>query len=278
MKRSIILLFGIILSIFFDSNIDIGAIRDDVPDEKYLSLALESQFSAVGLILIDNRPNASAVLIDKSWILTAGHVIIDKNADNIKFQLGEMVSEIESINIFPGYSESGLGHGGDLALLKLNEPLENVETAKLYDGTNELGKIGTMVGFGRSGSGASIIKNPTLVGTKRAGENSIDSIGGIIDGRKIPDYLLVSDFDHPRVKELNRIGSPIPAELEYCPVGGDSGGGLFIKEENRWFLVGIFSGFSPKINDDIELGLHGSLMYWIRLTDFNEWVTKTMSN
>ncbi len=256
-----------------------GATREDVSDQKYLSLAQEDQFEPVGLIKINDIPNASGVLVHESWVLTAGHVVIDLKPNELKFQLGENIYNVSKINIFPEYQKNGiLGHNGDLALLQLNSPTKNVKPVSFYKDRDELGKVGVSVGFGRSGSGASIITNPTPVGTKRAGENVIDLIGGVVDERIIPDNLFISDFDHPTKEELNRTGSAKPVELEYCPVGGDSGAGLFIKKKNEWYLAGIFSAFTPRIHDDLDLGLHGSLMYWTRLSDFSEWLSKTINS
>ena len=279
MKHLTLILCSISIFLAHEVDFNLGAIRDDVPDHEYLSLALENKFKPVGLILKNDQPNASAVLIHDSWILTAGHEVIGLEPNDIKFQLGVIDFEIISFNIFPGYKQKGvLGHNGDLALLRLNKPVRDVAPANIYKGRDELGKVGITVGFGRSGSGASIITNPTPVGKKRAGQNVIDSIGGVIDGRTILGNLLVSDFDHHTIKKLNKIGSATPTELEYCPVGGDSGGGLFIVEENQWYLAGLVSAFTPKINDDLELGLHGSLVYWTRLSDFSDWVAKTISS
>lgn len=250
-----------------------GAIRHDVPDEKYLEMAHQPQFDSVGLIIKDDKPNASAVLINTTWALTAGHVVFDQVPASFRLQFGSKRYSIVEIVIYSDYESAGiLGHNGDLALLRLSQPVESISPAIFYRGRGEQGLTGTTVGFGRSGAGASIITNPTPVGTKRAGKNVIDSIGGIIDGREIPSNLLVSDFDHPDVPELNRIGDSNPLDLEYCPVGGDSGGGLFIFVDGSWYLAGIVSAFTLKINDNINLGLAGSLIYWTRLSDYTEWI------
>ena len=250
-----------------------GAIRDDVPDEQYVKLAQEPQFASVGLILKNDEPNASAVLIDSRWVLTAGHEVFGQEAASFSVRFDESTYPVQEIILYPGYQEAGvLGHNGDLALLRLDRPVEGVPPAIIYRGTQEQGKVGTIVGYGRSGSGASIITSPTPVGTKRAGQNMIDGIGTVVDGRDIPDNLLISDFDHPRDSTLNRIGDVEPLGLEYCPVGGDSGGGLFMENSEDWYLMGIMSAFTPRINDDINLGLAGSLIYWTRLSMYADWI------
>lgn len=267
--------FGFLLSAahLFITLLTVGAIRDDVPDAHYLALAEEPQFDSVGLILKDDEPNASAVLVETQWALTAGHEVYDQEPASFSVRFGNSTYPVEEILSYPDYEHTGvLGHNGDLALLRLGGAVDGVEPAILYRGDQEQGRVGTTVGYGRSGSGASIITSPTPVGTKRAGQNMIDGIGAIVDGRDIPDDLLISDFDHPRDSTLNRIGDAEPLDLEYCPVGGDSGGGVFIEEDGSWYLAGIVSAFTPQINDDMSLGLAGSLIYWSRVSMYADWI------
>lgn len=221
------------------------------------------------------RPKDSGYIA--SWVLTAGHEVVDLQPSALSFKVAQTTYAVVEIVLYSAYQPGGvLGHGGDLTLLRLKSPVTTIDPATLYSGNDELGRVGTTVGFGRSGAGASIITDPTPVGTKRAGQNRIDSIGGTIDGRVIPANLLVSDFDHPANAELNRIGEATPLDLEYCPVGGDSGGGLFIEKEGRWHLAGLVSAFTPKINDDLDLGLSGSLIYWTRLSIYADWIEEVI--
>src|SRR5690349_18934255 len=54
-----------------------GRHRDDVPERKYLDLAMQSQFNCVGSILLDGDQEASCVLIADRYVLTAAHCLVE---------------------------------------------------------------------------------------------------------------------------------------------------------------------------------------------------------
>ena len=266
------------VALFANSIISGGAIRNDVDDDKHLNLGSQLQYNSVALFLDNGKAEANGVLIDKQWILTAGHEYKAMSSiDSAAILLDGEYFEIEKVVLHPEYLPTGLGHGVDLALMKLKKIVESVQPATLYIGVDELNQIGTTVGYGVFGTSSSAITRPEPAGTKRAGNNAIDQIGGIINGRQFQNNLLISDFDSPVNPSLNTIGSPNPLPLEYLPLGGDSGG-LFIDVNNEVFLARIFSALTPKINDNIKDGLYGSLAYWIRLSDYNEWITTTINS
>lgn len=273
-RSALVLLFGLIL-LMPSQSMYAGSWRHDVTDEQHQELAKQKQFDSVCLILKDSRPNISGVLIHSRWVLTAGHEVTGKLGKNRQVVIGEKTYDVKRIVMHPQYSGRGLGHGVDLALLELAERCKDVAPARFFRG-KELGQQGYMVGFGYSGTGREFLTKPGPVGTKRAGVNVIDSIGGTINDKKIPDNLLVSDFDHPDKPELNVIGDETPLDLEYCPAGGDNGGGLFIKVGGKWLLAGIFSTTTININDDMNDGIHGSVSYWTRLSPEQKWIRKAM--
>lgn len=265
-----IILFCLICSVTFP--LFAGAIRHDVPDEKYTALGNMEQFAPVGLILKDDQPYASCVLISAEWILTAGHAAGDIAAGRFTVQFGNEKYNVKELIVNSKFQPGILGMGTDLSLFRLDKPVKSIKPAMLYTGSGEKGLIGTAVGFGRSGTAKTVIGNATPIGTKRAGQNVIDSIGGIIGGRKYPDNLLIADFDYPNDSSLNKLGDSKPLDLEYCPIGGDSGGGLFIEENGKWMLAGIASGVSVKINEIPDCGIYGSLVYWTRVSTYQEWI------
>jgi hypothetical protein len=248
-----------------------GATRHDVADARYVALGLAPQFASVGLLRLGDEPRASAILVTPQWVLTAGHAAEDAERGLI-IELGVRAYEVVEVVVHQDYRPRQIGNGTDLALMKLAEPVVEVLPAVRYRGYAERGAVATAVGFGVAGAGINAVMSPAPSGTKRAGTNVIDATGGRIDGRRIPDNLLVADFDRPGDPSLNRTGRATPLELEYMPLGGDSGGGLFIEQNGSWMLAGVFSGYTFSVGTALEIGMYGSLMYWTRLSLYNEWV------
>ena len=62
---------------------------------------------------------------------------------------------------------------------------------------------------------------------------------------------MVCDFDSPETPKFNRFGSPIPLKLEIGGSKGDSGGGVFMDNNGKTYLIGIVSG---ALNRHIKYG------------------------
>ena len=249
-----------------------GATRHDVADARYVALGLAPQFVSVGLLRVDDAPRASAILVSPQWVLTAGHAADIPSGERLMIDLGTRSYEVVEVVLHPDYLPRQVGNGTDLALMKLAEPVVEVLPARRYRGYAERGAVATAVGYGVSGAGIKAVMSPAPSGTKRAGTNVIDETGGRIDGRRIPQNLLVADFDRPGDPSVSRTGGGVPLELEYMPLGGDSGGGLFIEQNGAWMLAGVFSGYTFSVGTALEMGMYGSLMYWTRLSLYNDWV------
>src|SRR5678815_410601 len=97
-----------------------------------------------------------------------------------------------------------------------------IAPAVLYTGTGEVGKVGTMVGYGATGTGAT--GDVTFDGLKRAGTNMIDAVA-ITPGKD--NRILLEDFDSGFASD-NVYGSASALALESLIAPGDSGGGLFV--------------------------------------------------
>lgn len=275
--------YAVLLALLGGGNIPIaessrarGAMRHDVAAERYLALGAAPQFASVGLIRHRQEDaRASAILVATQWVLTAGHAVHGTEPAELMVLLDTKAYSVVRVVMHPEYRERTIGNGVDLALLQLAEPVSRITPAERYRGYAERGQVGTAVGFGVAGTGRNALLDPMPSGTKRAGTNMIDAIGGRIDGLNAPPNLMVADFDRPNDPSFNRTGSAVPLEMEYMPLGGDSGGGLFIEQDGGFMLAGVFSGYSFRVQRAVEIGMYGSLMFWTRLSMYNGWVDET---
>ena len=291
MKMMLVQLIMILFSTFF-----LGIIRHDVDESEYLALAAEKQFDCVGQVFKDNLATGSCVLISDRFVLSAAHVFIDSDTrpDTMEFngqtiiiyeQFNHRVTDVTNLYLIfkdkkvkvkklilhPNYLDSLTEGFCDIALIELEQPLKSISPAKINTAFDELNYDVVGVGYGTYGTA----NKPDLISesTKKiAGENVVDSIGG-------QEYLgfetlLICDFDHPDRTDCNKIGSPIPRRLEYIGSGGDSGGGLFRENDQKWELIGIYSSSSIDFDQFMKTGYYGQLMEWTRISPFTEWITQ----
>lgn len=289
-NRIILLALGVTVFLTFFS----GIIRHDVNEEKYIKLAQQKQFDCVGQILKDTSASGSCVLISDRFVLSAAHVFIDNDtrADTIQMNgqniiaytpINVRVTDISNLYVLingqkikakkltlhPNYHDSITEGSCDIALIELERPLAKILPAILNTSFDELESNVVGVGFGVSGI-ADMLESVNLFNKKIAGENTVDSLSGQkYLGR---ETLLMCDFDHPTRKDYNKMGSSIPRPLEYISSGGDSGGGLFRKKDNKWELIGICSGVNIDIQQLLKTGYYGQTMEWTRVSVFTNWI------
>jgi hypothetical protein len=259
-----------------------GFIRHDVPAVEYEQLALNPHFAAAGYIFHESIGFwHSGVLVTPNTVLTAAHAFdpdftgsITRPTDEIYFGTSPNpfdgpVYKVTSIQLNPAWPTRPAEH--DLALLKLERPVEGITPARIR-AINPLGKVGVSVGYGLQGDGL----NQELVGTswRLAYEATIDYVGPE-DGRVTeavgapPEEAanfgttIRSDFDHPD-GTTNTYGTAWPRRLEGGSATGDSGGPLFVSSDthDEWFVVGIlFGGVNPYHPDDDDDG-YGNISLW----------------
>ncbi len=229
-------------------------------------------------------------MVANGWILTAAHLtkvqltaggpIEDPSA--ITFGLnGQSYTSNEWIT-YPGFDDNNIAAGIDLALIHVTGDLSSVTPVTRYTGTAESGATGTIVGYGFFGTGADISdgnggtiaagSRTRTYGTKRAGNNAIDSVSGNVLG---------IDFDpDPSHTATNVMGSSTALPLEYMPVFGDSGGAMFINDGGVTKLAGVVSyGMFGSNNQSgtPNLGKYGDSAFFVRVSQFNSWIDDQIS-
>ncbi|MCD6068050.1 MAG: hypothetical protein K0S33_2876 [Bacteroidetes bacterium] len=272
-----------------------GIYRHDRPVERYMQLAAEPQFDGVGRLLrIENGKweNAgSFVLIDSLHILSVAHCFIgekrkdtivdykgmkiqtyvvtghyERPASDFRFSVQNLLLTAKSIVMHPDYMKNG---SCDIVLITLDKPLSGQAVLTLNEIPDELGDTVTGVGYGVSGP-ANKPEHVMSYSTKLAGQNKIDSIGGV-KAASIATVLF-ADFDQPDPKKkTNRLGSSKPLDLEYSTGGGDSGGPLFRFRKGNMQLIGLAS-YGDGSADEIKNGYYGKVMGWTRIAAFKDWI------
>ncbi|MEK6233809.1 MAG: trypsin-like serine protease, partial [Planctomycetales bacterium] len=124
-------------------------IRHDKMDSQYTTLAAAPQFDPVGRI---QGQNCTGVLVASDWVLTAGHCSAATG-----FSVGGNAYTVVEDVPHPGF----LFPNNDLRLLRLNSDVPGIAPAQLFTGSDEVGRIGAVVGFGATGTGLTGQSGPT---------------------------------------------------------------------------------------------------------------------
>ncbi len=232
--------------------------RSDVDPQIYQDMAANRGNFTVGSDYPDFSSTVSVsnfgsgVVIAPTWVLTAGHVLLDpeygeEQADDLVIYIGldyenpDNSYSVKSIHIHPAWradnSDLGLEHGMDIALIELDEPITEVTPALWANSTNlDIEMLDTVVytaGFGDYTLHLND-NNGEWWSQKRAWSNVLDRVNGGIDGTKkfegdetMKGGFVVYDFDSPEENE-NSLGDDgwwLGNDYEYGGVKeGDSDG------------------------------------------------------
>lgn len=245
--RAILLALGVTLSM--PPMIFPVVLRHDRDMDRAIELGEQFAFvCAVG--------GGSGTLVAPGWILTAAHVIE-------AFQPGEGVEcdghrrAIGETFVIPSRPGDGSGDRADIGLVKLDEPIEGIAPALLYDGQDEQdlttkasGRTAVIVGTGYFGS--AIEETTGFDGRRRAVTNRIV--------HQDADWLLIVLNRPPGGTDLEGIGGP-----------GDSGGPLLVRTDAGYRVAGV-SSYTDDIAVEPGTGLYGAVDYYARVSTHRTWI------
>src|SRR4051794_29478725 len=135
------------------------------------------------------------------YVLTAAHCVTDSLGHPDMVSAGALietplqVSLIQGtqVAVYPGYN-GDLLHGKDLAIITLASAAPpGADRYHLYTGTDEVGSVGLLAGYGVTGQGKTDLS--VTPGERRAGLNRLDADGSLV-GFSGASGFLVYDFDN----------------------------------------------------------------------------------
>ena len=204
-----------------------GTIDPNKSDSEYVQYGLKHKCVAkIAGKCKDKNDNfkdffASSVIIKPRIALTAAHVVEEAKDVYIFDHDGNRIN-VKSAVYLNEWNNKTVG-ANDIAICLLEKNVDLDFYPKLYEQSDEIGKICSVSGFGITGN---YIKGSEVSdGQKRAGSNIIDEI--------FNGMLVTSVRDEKKTS------------LEFLISHGDSGGGLFINNQ----LAGIHSGIMTEDKD-----------------------------
>lgn len=255
-------------------------IRSDLSPASYVNLGAQPDYAGVGEIdvRVDGEPGpsiGSGTLVAPGWVLTAAHVL--DGAYAAQFVVGGQTYQASRWIDYPKYT-GDVYKGTDLALVQLSAPVSGIAPARLYRGHNEFNHVGTFVGIGETGTGATGATTDDRI--KRAATNMIDgapllkrgTFAGVAHRLRTSDRDFLVDFDNPGDPGANQLGSPIATALEGLISFGDSGGPTFLSDPagGAPFLAGIHS--YGKFFDSADDSSYGDVTADVRVYRYASWI------
>jgi chymotrypsin len=251
----------------------------------------ESEVAFVGKLdtAVGGTPSiGSCVLIAPQYIVTAAHNVTTQGRiyRPVKATFGNATYTISTdaqIKYHPNYNETDFAPG-DIAIVKLDNPVTGITPVTRYAGTEEIGKQVVHKGFGiRNSNNNGKLGYNIIDGTaNQLNPLSFKAIQSQVSITNATPLCLITDYDDGTVagnslSAISSASSPMPSEL--VVTAGDSGGGLCVRTNRGLRLVGIAIDLAGHDNDpNLEReNVYGRVSSYTRISAYKDWIDSNLN-
>ena len=246
----------------------VGAIviRHDVSDSEYRVSSAE--FPQIAYLPGEGH----GVLVATNWVLTAAHATTWRRIHELT--INGITRTVEKVVVHPGYEkppkeiQSGnaaaliefLAASDDIALIKLQQPVNDVTPVKIYKGSGESGQAVEIIGAGATGNG--------LVGQYPGSPHRGELRHAQARVTSTSERWLELSFEAP----------PNALPREGMPADGDSGAPVLLNMQGRQELAGIVSHkFASGELSKFRCCVYGQITYQVRVSRYADWIKGVIS-
>lgn len=200
------------------------------------------------------RTGTQSMLFHESHLVNVAHCGVDLSPGD-SLDVAGTPSTVAEVTLHPMWTD---GDNYDIAVVRLEDPVQGVEPLPLYRGTDELGAVVTLVGRGTTGTGIEGENGGSNDAVLRRATNIVTSVDALL-------FEVV--FDAP--------ADPDVTDLEGVGASGDSGGPVFLDVDGTPHVAGL-NAFGDAPNG-VDIGQYSGTDYQTRVSAFIDWVDEVVA-